>query len=318
MAAPTNTVTTLISVGNREDLSDVITRVAPEETPLISNIGKRPVSAIYSEWQTETLATPDATNSMLEGGDVGTFNAGNLTTRVGNYCQVFNENFVVSRTQDIVNKAGRESEIMRQKTIKGIEMRRHKEARFIGNYASVAESGATTRKSASIQAWLTTNVSRGSGGSNGGFSGGIVAAATNGTTRTFTEAQVKSVLATTADSGGRPSLGFMRTTHKQQFAAFTGIADIRTDAKPGKMAHIVAGADGYTSDFGVITLVPHFYEISRACVFVDPTKVAVGTLDGVKVKRLSDTGDAEKYLLTDESTLIVLNEKSHGIVADLA
>lgn len=33
MAAPTNTVTSLVSIGNREDLEDVIYRVAPEETP---------------------------------------------------------------------------------------------------------------------------------------------------------------------------------------------------------------------------------------------------------------------------------------------
>jgi len=317
MSAPTNTVTTLISVGNREDLSDVISRVAPEETPLISNIGTQKVSAIYSEWQTETLAAADPTNAQLEGDDIGTFSAGNLTTRVGNYCQIYRKDFLVSRTEEVVNKAGRSSEIARQKTLKGLEMRRDEEARYIGNYASVAESGATTRKSASLQAWITTNDSRGAGGSDGGFSGGIVAAATNGTQRTFTEVLVKTVLSTAFESGGRPSLGFMKAAHKQQFAAFTGIADIRVNANPGKMANIIAGADMYTSDFGNITLVPHPYEITRACLFVDPDKVKVGVLDGVKSKRLADTGDSEKYMMTKESTLVVLNEKAHAIVADL-
>lgn len=318
MAAPTNTVTTLVSIGNREDLSDIISLVAPQETPLISNIGTEKVSAIYTEWQTATLATPDPTNAQLEGDDIGTPSAGNLNTRVGNYNQIYRKDFVVSRTEEIVNKAGRASEIAVQKARKGLEMRRDEEARYIGNYASVAESGATTRKSASLQAWLTSNVSRGSGGSNGGFSGGIVAAATNGTQRPFTEALVKTALSTAFESGGRPSLGFMKASHKQAFAAFTGIADIRVAAQPGKMATIIAGADGYVSDFGTITLVPHPYEISRACLFVDPDMVKVGVLDGVKVKRLADTGDSEKYMMTKESTLKVLNQKSHAIVADLS
>jgi hypothetical protein len=41
MTAPTNTITSATpNVGVREDLSDIIHRVAPEKTPLISNIGK--------------------------------------------------------------------------------------------------------------------------------------------------------------------------------------------------------------------------------------------------------------------------------------
>jgi hypothetical protein len=40
MAAPTNVVTSATpNVGVREDLEDVIYRVAPEETPFVSNIG---------------------------------------------------------------------------------------------------------------------------------------------------------------------------------------------------------------------------------------------------------------------------------------
>jgi Family of unknown function (DUF5309) len=47
MAAPTNTITTLTTVGVREDLEDVIYRVAPEETPFISNIGSAKANQTY-------------------------------------------------------------------------------------------------------------------------------------------------------------------------------------------------------------------------------------------------------------------------------
>jgi hypothetical protein len=249
MSAPTNISTTLTAVGQREDLTDKIYRVAPEKTPFISNIGKTKAKARYHEWQTETLANPSATNAQLEGDDVGTLDAENTTARVGNICQILRKTGGVSRTVEIVDKAGRDSENARQKVLKGIELRRDMEIRFIGNYASVAESGATTRKSAGLLAWLTSNDSRGSGGSDGGFSGGIVAAATNGTQRTFTETLLKSALATSFGNGATPTQIYLSPTHKQQFSAFTGIADIRKSVDKGQ-ATIVAGAEIYVGDFG--------------------------------------------------------------------
>src|SRR6201999_1016333 len=153
------------------------------KTPFISSIGKRKASARYHEWQTENLATPNPTNEALEGDDIATLDAPNNTARVGNYCQIFRKTLGVSRTQEVVDKAGRKSEVNRQKVRKGIELRRDMEARMIGNYASTAEAGATPRGTAGVLAWLTSNVSRGASGASGGFATGVVAAATNGTQR---------------------------------------------------------------------------------------------------------------------------------------
>lgn len=317
MTAPTNTVTSATpNVGVREDLEENIYRVAPEETPFVSNIGTTKATNIYHEWQTESLASASATNAQLEGDDYA-LGAPNLTTRLGNYMQIVAKAGGVSRTQEIVNKAGRDSELARQKVLKTIEMKRDLEMRVIGNYASVAESGGTTRKTAGILAFLTSNDSRGSGGSDGGFSSGIVAAATNGTQRTFTEDLVKGVLATVFGNGGKVSQAYMSATHKQQFSAFTGIADIRAEVSGKSQATIYGGADVYVSDFGAITLIPHAYGLTRDCVLVDPKMAAIATLDGLKSKALASNGDNEKFLLTMEKGLVIKNEKAHGVVADL-
>lgn len=318
MTAPTNTVTSATpNVGVREDLENVIYRVAPEETPFMSNIGTSKATNIYHEWQTETLATAVATNAQLEGDDY-TLGAPNLTSRIGNYMQIVAKAGGVSRTQEVVDKAGRSSELARQKTLKTIEMKRDLEMRVIGNYASVAESGATTRKTAGILAFITSNDSRGSGGSDGGFSSGIVAAATNGTQRTFTEALVKSTLSTTFSNGGKSTQAYMGPTHKQQFSAFTGIADIRSTASGTGMATIYGAADVYVSDFGALTLIPHPYGLTRDCLLLDPKMAKIATLDGLKSKQLADTGDSEKFLLTMEKGLVCPNEKAHSVIADLS
>lgn len=318
MAALANTTTTLNSIGNREDLSDTIHRVAPEKTPFTSAIGKTTSKARYHEWQTESLATPDATNAQLEADEVASIDAPNLTSRPGNYCQIFRKTLAVSRTQEIVDKAGRKSEVNRQKVLKGIEIRRDAEKRFIGNFASVNESGATPRGSAGMLAFLSTNVSRGASGTSGGFSAGIVAAAGNGTQRTFTEALLKTGWATAFNNGADPSVAFMGGTTKQTFSGFTGIADVRTEVKGRAMATIVAAADVYVGDFGQLMAIPHAYGLTRDFLAVDPDYVAVAVLDGFSTDDLGKTGDtAGKKIMTYEATLENKNEKAHFVIADL-
>ncbi len=317
MTAPTNTITgETPNVGAREDLEDKIYRVAHEETPFTSNIGKVTAKAIVHEWQTETLATAVTTNAQLEGDDVGTLDAGNLTTRVKNICQIGWKTGGVSETQEAVDLAGRASELARQKILKGIELRRDFEYRFTANVASVEENGATTRKAAGAVAFITTNDSRGSGGSDGGWGGSVVAAATNGTQRTFTEQLVKDVQATCFANGARPTLIFLSATHKQQFSGFPGIADIRIAAKESSQATIIGGADVYVGDFGKLTAVPTPY-LSRDVLLIDPKLWAVATLRPITSTMLAKTGDNERFLIRGEKTLVSRNEKGNGVVADL-
>jgi len=54
--------------GLREDLQNTIFMLTPEDTPLISNIGRDKASATKHEWQTDALAAPDTTNAQIEGG----------------------------------------------------------------------------------------------------------------------------------------------------------------------------------------------------------------------------------------------------------
>src|ERR1700733_11282909 len=148
MAAPTNTATTLATIGIREDLEDVIYRVAPEDAPFTANIGQAKATNIKHDWQTEGLATPNANNAQLEGDDISTLDSPNLTTRLENICQIFRKTGGVSETQDAVISAGRDDEMDRQKVLKGIELKRDIEARAVGNYASAAESGGSARTTA--------------------------------------------------------------------------------------------------------------------------------------------------------------------------
>ena len=87
MALPTNTFTTYSAVGNREDLSDMVYRIDPTDTPFMTGIEREKATAVNHEWQTQALASADSTNAQLEGDDPST-NTTTATVRLGNVAQI--------------------------------------------------------------------------------------------------------------------------------------------------------------------------------------------------------------------------------------
>lgn len=317
MAVPSNTHQTYQAVGIREDLADVIYRVAPEETPFINAAGRGKATNTYHEWQIEDLAAASASNAVIEGDDATT-DAANLTSRVGNYTQISDKVARTTGTVDAVNKAGRGKELTRQKVLKGLELKRDMEKQLLSNQASNAGAAGTARVSGGLQSWIETNIDLGATGAAGGFASGTTSARTAGTDRPFAETQVQAVMLSCFNNGSRPSLAFMGGARKQDFSAFTGIADIRKDVKGKNQAIIVGAADVYVSDFGEISTVPHPYMDDDVCLLINPDYVSVDYLRPMSSVDLAKTGDSERAQMIVEYTLKVNNEKAHGMIADIA
>jgi hypothetical protein len=168
MAILANTFTTFAVKGMREDLSDVIANIAPEDTPFMSNLGKGPKPGnTFFEWQQDTLAAADNTNAQLEGDDISAFDAVAPTVRVGNYCQISRKTVILSETEQEVDKAGRDDEEAYQLAKKGAELKRDVETILIGtNQFGVAGSTVLARKTAALLSWVRTNVDKDAGGAN--------------------------------------------------------------------------------------------------------------------------------------------------------
>jgi len=131
------------------------------------------------------------------------------TTRVGNRTQILKKPFTISATQEVVKKAGRDSEISYQTALAGRRIKMDLEAIACQNQASGAQSGGTPRKMGGFESWLVSNVSRGATGTSGGFSAGNTVAPTDGTQRTSTEALLKTVIKAAWNAGGKPNLLLM-------------------------------------------------------------------------------------------------------------
>lgn len=315
MAVPGNTIQNVARVGVREDLSDKIAELFPDDTPFMDSIGRSTAKNTYTEWQTDKLAAASATNATVQGDDLTNDVRAN-TVRVGTHTQISKKVVGSSTTVEWTNKAGRRSELARELMKSGRELRTDMETRACGNYASVAATASVAGLTAGALAWLTTNVSRGATGANGGFSAGIVAAATNGTQRAYTEALLKPVLQSIWVAGGNPKMVITNGTQKQTEATFAGLAQQRRETG-NKRVTIVAGADVYVSDFGEIQFVPDRFASVRDALIVDPDYWDIAIGDPMHTIDLAKTGLATRKALYTEWCLRCLNEAASGAVCDL-
>lgn len=314
MAIVSNTFTTFDAKGIREELSNVIANISPEETPFQSNVGSESISNTFFEWQTDSLAATDTT-PVINGDDVASFDATSATTRLGNYTHIRRRTVIVADNLEAVDKAGRDSELAYQLAKRGKELKRDIEATLMANNARVAGNTTTAPETAGLGAWIATNDSAGVGGA--APTGDGTDARTDGTQRDFTEAMLKDVMQQTWSAGGNPSVLMVGPFNKQAVSAFTGIAAQRYQAPSDAPTTIIGAADVYLSDFGSVTVVPNRFQRDRDAFVLDPEYASVCYLRPIQQVELAKTGDAEKRMVIAEFGLKVMNEAAHGIVADL-
>src|SRR5947209_19303684 len=258
MALPTNTFATYEAIGNREDLSDVIYRIDPTDTPFMSGIEREKATAVNHEWQTQALAAADNTNAQLEGDDANT-NTVTATIRLGNINQISTKVARVTGSQRAVDHAGRDDELAYQEMLKGLELKRDMETILAGtNQAKNTGNDTTARKTASVLSWIKTNSSKGSaGGAADPSAADGTGTRTDGTQIAFTEARLKSVLNSIWTNGGKPDTVFTGAFNKQVFSTFTGRA---TPIEETRSKKITASVDAYESDFGKLKVVANRFQ----------------------------------------------------------
>ena len=306
------------AIGQREDLVDVIYDISPQDTPIMSSIGKSKATAVYHEWQTDSLANANTSNAAVEGADASATTL-TPTTRVGNYSQIVQKTIQISGTLESVDKAGRKSEKAYQLAKASAELKRDIEAIITANQGINAGAYGTARTMSSLLSWIKTNTNKQSAttaGADPTTSG--VGTRTDGTTRTFQESMLKDVVQKVFTSGGTPTLLVVPPALKQVVSGFTGLSQHRYNSNAGGQITILAGADLYQSDFGVLQIVPDRFMRSRDALVLDPEYAAMAFLRPFQTNDLAKTGDSEKTQLIAELTLEVRNEAAHGGIFDLS
>jgi hypothetical protein len=315
------TYQTYQSVGNREDLTDMIYDISPTETPFMSSIGKTKATGVLHEWQTDSLSDATIANAAVEGADATSATLA-PTTRVGNRTQISQKTIQIAGTEETIDKAGRKSEKAYQLAKASSELKRDMEKIMLANQAASAGDSSTARTLGSLQAWLNTNyVGTGTAGSLG------TTARVSGTDGAFTETMLKSAVKSAYTNGGNPTVLMVSPTQKQVVSTFAGIAEQRYAAPANKQTTIVGAADVYLSDFGTLSVVPNRFTTAddeattgqgEQAFVLDPEYAATAFLRPFQTNELAKTGDSEKTQLLVEYTLEVKNEAAHAIVSDLS
>jgi hypothetical protein len=315
MAVDVATQTTYSTIGNREDLENIIYNIDPTETPFASGIKRTKTSATFHEWQTQALAAVNSTNSVLEGDD-GVTDTATPSVRLGNYHQIADKVARVSGTQRSVDHAGVDDELDNQLMLKGKELKRDMETILLRNQGRNAGAFGTPRAVGAVLSWIYTNTSKGTNGSDPSSAQLGVSTRTDGTARAFTEAQLKSVLQSCWDNGGEPDTIMVGGFNKQQFSTFTGRATPMEQATSKK---IVATVDVYESDFGKLKVVPNRFQRATDVLVLDMGMWKLGALPGrnMVAHTLAKTGDSDRKQILSEFTLVAGNPKANGGVFDV-
>ena len=248
MAQPSNTFDSYDAVGIREDLSDIIYDVSPEETPFYTKCKKVKASNSLHEWQTDALRAA-AANAHVEGDEI-TANARTATSRLGNYTQIFVDAVSVPDTDSGLKKAGRASEIAYQMLKTAKEQKLDIEKALFDNNARVAGNSTTARELAGLPSWLITNTDFGANEGADATGDGTDARTDETTTlQAFSQARFDGVMQSIWEEGGNPDTVYLSAFQMNLGLGFTGMNNQRATigASVGGTNAVVNAVDVYVT-----------------------------------------------------------------------
>lgn len=318
--------------GMREDLSDVIFDLFPEDTWCLTNLDKEDANSTYTEWMAQELASP-AANAQLEGDDA-TFASLTAPTRYGSFLQISSKTFLVSDSLEAATKAGRKSEVARGAVVKMRELKRDMEYTICGRQISTTGGGTTVRTTAGMEAWIgdatasaagpchvvlaTTSATYSTPPVTSGTPGTATTIGTTPTTGAFTSASLNYALQQAWEQGGDPRVIMCMANQKRAIDAFTSVATRFVDVGRADQASITGAANLYVSDFGRHQVILNRYGQEGIVLCIDPSFWAVRYLRRPFKRELARTGDATKYQIITEWALVARNWKANAKVVGCA
>lgn len=310
MAKVTNAYQTYDATSNREDLSDIIYNIDPTDTPFVSSIGRRNVSNITFDWQTEELPQVDGDNAQIEGFELSR-STSTPTVRLSNVCQISKRDATVSGSQNTANAAGKAKEMAHQMALVSKALKRDVEKVLVGTQGKDAGTASTARKTRALESWLDTNVLR---GATGASAPDAESAPVDGDQRALTEDLVKEAMQTAYINGAEPNVLMVGPVNKLQVSKFAG----RTGSQVNVSLNTVSSnVTVYASDFGDLKVVINRWQRERTAFLLDPQYAAVAYYRNFQRTPIAKIGDADTEMIVVEYGLEMKNEKAHAAIADI-
>jgi hypothetical protein len=318
-AAPAGTYVETAAVGVKEDLADIIYRIDPDETPLVSACSRVGANQVLTEWLIQELNA--ASDNAQPEGFTAVMQAVLKPVRLNNVCQIIARTVGVSNTLRSVDMAGGEDEYNRQLILRGMEVKRDLE---LAVTSPLVRTITDPRHMSGLPCY-TLNGSRGAGagvmpvgdGSNAG---------TAGTLRDLTLAMVDSAVQQCWQAGGKPSLGIMSGNVKAYFATLsqggTGNAVVAQNIQnvtAREQVTIMGAVDVYRTNFGTIDLAPDRFCPLHQILLVSTDYVELAPLPERDIiqQDYAQTGDNSQGGVVFEGCIRPTAPKAHATIFDL-
>ena len=315
----------------REDVMDKIWDISKIPLPFTDMVGTGSAKNSKKEWTTDELAAPDVANAVIDGADA----SGNDTQtglRVANHHQISDKVVRVSYRADASDVIGRAKELSYQLMRRQQELRRDVEAIALEDQASFADTGAAAGKVGGLPSWIANQVIHGTAGGFDTATGLTVAHTTSGVVQGLTETDIRDTVQGIYTEGGNPTKlmtipVIIRRISEYLFTSSARVATLMSDqGKSREKAAAMGAVNVFVTDFGTLDLVPNRLQQKQtaagaddsAFVFVlDPDMLSLCYLKGYRTDMLAKTGLAENRQMSVDWSLIVNNEKAHGMIADI-
>ena len=318
-----DTTNTGSGVSNREDLTDVLTILAPEETPILSSANKERATATNVEWTVDSLSAP-STAGISEGADVTAFTdqfAGRA--RLGNRVQKFRRDYMVSDLQEAVDSVGPAK--IAQAEAKAIrELKRDIEATLAGTQDSAVEDGAGTANALrGLGDWID---SAGPADVPSTFRT-PAASIVDVTDDVFAESELNGLISSIFKvTGTSDNLMLVADTALRtdisDFARIGGVSgdSVRNVNYDGNSGSIKLSVDLYQSDHGIVSVVnanpdcmpTQAGQAGMAGYVVNPEYYGIHELIPMGSTRLPNLGGGERGFVDCALTLGVYHPGAHG------
>jgi hypothetical protein len=300
--------------GMREDLSDIIYNISPEETPFMSAIGKSSADNTYFEWQIDELAEP-VDNRFHEGHDEWDADAHGEPRRIGNYTQISGKSIRTSGTVEAVNFAGRKSSMAYQMAKKAKELKIDMETMLLSADGMDPGSGpgGTPRATGGVGAWIQTNLINATATASAWDYGKTPPTA--GAAKAVDEQDLRDCIKLCWDNGAKPTVVMVDGALKMAISQLSqSVSELRTAANNKSPAYVVAAVDIYVSDFGNLQIVPNRWMPEDTAYLLDYDFWDIAYLRPFQTVDLAKTGDSQQKMMIVEYGLRSKNEAANGAI----
>jgi len=273
----------------REDLMSILTNLSPTDTQLSTGLGTSVAKSRKHEWLIDVLSTVK-TNAYIEGADAS-YPTITDPSRMTNYTQILQQSFLVSDTEESVDKANFNSRYQYEAT-KALKMIKNDlEYSLI---RGVQPSTMGTESYAGVMQGIKTFL--------------CLTCTYSGTS--LTELQLNDYLQNVWDAGTEVNAIYCPMALKRRISGFTANATKYFDQNDKRLVNSI---DVYSSDAAkMVKLFPHRHvsiaaDTNYDIIGINEDLFKVAYLRKPVIREMAKTGDATKGNIVMEATLECLH-----------